>query len=593
MRDEDNIQTESLTSNEEDRFSHKKEWIVKANSKILGPFTFEEVVENIKQQRFVPHDEIIAPKGRWKLIRQEQVFTEAVNESRNKRGSQVGTESITMTESATVPIDLVEDSFRNVNKLMKGVDDQVAKQSYDSVDTRDVSKIYSYQNDSNVKSKFTQIERVKIFIALGVFIIAGIFTYIKGFKSTDKSRPQDSFQEAMLNAEKTEKAGDFSKALSFYQEARNIKPNDYFVLSKIAPLALVNERQVLQASRIFKQILENDANVERKKLAKLGLGLVALEAHELDEATLNFNEILKQDPENFAASFNMGIVHYFRDRFDEAEESMAKSLAKGGNDGAIVLALADLAVVMQGRLEKAASMLKAYLGVSLDYRPQVLIQLARVLTLQNRNNEATKTIQSILELDPEYVESFVRDWQVYRGSGSWERALENLNKAWGGIDVTPKAQAVKGLVMYWGRDKLEGAQAIEKALSQAPKDDQIMAIAGWVQFKLGHLETASALIKEAALISDKNVLAKVLNARLCLENKDYDCATSSFESALNLDQKSLSSYLGLTEVAIAKNDFDGALKWLRQGQAMSTKFIPFLALNAQIQEKAENEAGSN
>lgn len=582
MRDEDKIQTASRSGGEEERFSHQREWIVKANGRILGPFTSDEVVQNIRDNRFVPHDEIIAPKGRWKLIRQEERFNDVVNESRN-RGSSSATGSITVTENATAPIDLVEDSFRNTRRLMEGVENQVPKPTSEEAPSRDATKIYSYQNDKNVKNKFVKIERVKIFLALALFLAAGVFATIKGMqKNSGGSKTGDLYQEAMTQAQAFEKSGEFAKAISAYSEARNIKPNDFNVLFKTAPLILVHEKQILQASRMFKQIIENDHDETRKKGAVVGMGLVSLESHEIAQAAEYFSKALTQDPNHMPAIFNMGVVNYYQDKFEDAEVLMRKALEKGGNDGAVVLAMADVNVVTN-KLEAAAAMMKAFLEVSHDYRPQVLIQSARVLTMLNRPNEATKAINSILELDPDYIESFERNWQVYRGSATWDRALENLKKAWGGINVTPQSQAVQGLIMYWGREKLDGAQMIEKALSQAPKDPQVMAIAGWVGLKLGRRDAALTNIKEAALLGGGFKLPKILMARVCIEDKDFECAQKNFEDVLKIDQKSLTSYLGLAQIALLKKDTAEAVKWLRQGQAMGAQFLPFAALNSEIE----------
>src|ERR1039457_5284660 len=53
------------------KITAQKAWMVKANSRILGPYSTEEVESELKLNHIVALDEIAKPAGRWKLIRNE------------------------------------------------------------------------------------------------------------------------------------------------------------------------------------------------------------------------------------------------------------------------------------------------------------------------------------------------------------------------------------------------------------------------------------------------------------------------------------------------------------------------------------------
>jgi hypothetical protein len=297
---EDTTQT-SKESRGGDRLSHQKEWLVKVNGRILGPYTFDEVSQLLNNHNLVSHDEIVQPRGRWKMIRHEEKFREVLNEIRNRqasRGEQVLDStfggSITVTEGVTATTELLDDGFRNTSKLIKDFDEQVKRpqgeersSSETEVESRDLSKSYAAKNDPKAQKKFKKAETIKIAIALAVFILTGIFSLVKfsfPHKEGGKTR-LDAFSEAMNQGELYERFGEQAKAIAAYNEARNLKASDINMLIHLAPLTFLYEKQSLQANRMFKQVLEGAGeNADYKKRSYMGLGLVALDSHELDVA---------------------------------------------------------------------------------------------------------------------------------------------------------------------------------------------------------------------------------------------------------------------------------------------------------------------
>jgi Tfp pilus assembly protein PilF len=71
-------------------------------------------------------------------------------------------------------------------------------------------------------------------------------------------------------------------------------------------------------------------------------------------------------------------------------------------------------------------------------------------------------------------------------------------------------------------------------------------------------------------------------ARYCVEEGDMDCAQKNWEQVLQLDQKNLAAYHGLAQIAWQKKDKATAIRWLRQGQAQESKYIPYNILANQI-----------
>ena len=70
------------------KLTAQNEWLVKANSRILGPFSQEEINGQIRENRISPIDEIMIPRGRWLFLRDEEKFRKVLNEVKNRIQSQ-------------------------------------------------------------------------------------------------------------------------------------------------------------------------------------------------------------------------------------------------------------------------------------------------------------------------------------------------------------------------------------------------------------------------------------------------------------------------------------------------------------------------
>jgi tetratricopeptide (TPR) repeat protein len=145
--------------------------------------------------------------------------------------------------------------------------------------------------------------------------------------------------------------------------------------------------------------------------------------------------------------------------------------------------------------------------------------------------------------------------------------------------------------MYRGREKLDGAQSIEQALAQAPHDPLLMALAGWVEMKLGRRDSGVVNIKKASLLPDKYKLPHILQARLCQEDNDFECAQRQWQIVHDIDLKSVEALYGLASVEWQRHNTDGAVSWLRQAQAMDPTYAPLLLLSQEIQNAPAKTPG--
>jgi tetratricopeptide (TPR) repeat protein len=578
----------------------QKEWLIKANAKIMGPYTSSEVDDLLRDNRVVAHDEIMKPAGRWHLLRDEEQFRLVLNEVKNRMLTKKvadNTASGTMTPQQE---DLIRERAFHAETLLEGINAHREKEAVSAPDqsdpTRDLLKSYASEDNFSVNKDLMRVRTRRFWLGLTLFVVSGIFVALKITKPKNGSIDSRDihFQELMENGLSAEKIGDYQRALAEYSEARTLRPNDPELLLHLAPLALTYDRQLLQSQRMFKELLDTIKEPNYQKTSYVGLGLIALESHELDVAKDNFEKARRIDADFLAPIANLGVIAFFHDDYRQAEDLFLKALEKGSSDGAIVISLADTylaeGVNQPGRvkLANAHKVLDEYLLLTHDYQQEVLVEDSRVLSLQGKPTEVARRLETFLDIDPEQTENHVHDWMIYRGRASWGLLLDTLKRVASDMTSSPRLTAALGLAMYRGREKLEGAQLIEQALSQSPHDALIMALAGWIEIKLGRRETGVVNIKQASMESDKFKLPHILMARLCQEDKDFDCARHHWEIVLRLDGRSVEALHGLALAAWSRQDREMAQNELTQLYANDPTYIPYLQLVREIRSTVPN-----
>lgn len=84
----------------------KKKWLVKSENKILGPYSFDQVIDLIRKKQVSLIDEIRDPENRWLYVRENPAFKEIVEERRKEidaRSESTKTYQNTASKSIATP----------------------------------------------------------------------------------------------------------------------------------------------------------------------------------------------------------------------------------------------------------------------------------------------------------------------------------------------------------------------------------------------------------------------------------------------------------------------------------------------------------
>lgn len=258
---------------------------------------------------------------------------------------------------------------------------------------------------------------------------------------------------------------------------------------------LYNEKKYQLAVEFFKIALRQ-SNAESYAYYNLALAYQQLGLD--DKALENYKRFLEDYPNDQNSLYNVALIHYKRNEFEEAVNFFAQSF-KYKQDEANVKALADTYMQI-GDTEKASE-LAEYIFNS-DCNKKYAMLVAKVFEAKEHlandfslTQKALDIYLRLLELQPGNFDAALAASIAYSKMGNWEQAITYCNLA---IELKPKsydANSQMGLVLYCSDNMPECIAYYERAM-KIKKDYKIFLNLAYAYEKAGKIDDAIQLFKE-------------------------------------------------------------------------------------------------
>ena len=355
-------------------------------------------------------------------------------------------------------------------------------------------------------------------------------------------KPYDAMLEThLVLAQGAYAAGDNEQARAEAKRALAIKPD-----SELAALTMAQVLQDLDgAAQLFSGFL---AKYPHAREVRSAYARLLVEQKKYDEATAQFKVLLKDQPDNPATLYALGIMSmqgndpaaaegYFKAFVDALEKSpdpdrdTSKALmilsqiaeergdftaainwidSIDNDDPRLVLAAklkrAHL-TARKGDLDSALAQLKEVQPADPAEEVQVLQTRGQLLRDAGRSKEAYSTLEDgVLRFpnNPDLMYDYALAAEKLGKLDSMETALRKV------IEAVPDNHHAYNALGYSLADRnirlQEAYELIDKAMTMAPGDPFIMDSMGWVQFRMGRLKEAEQILRQAyTLRSDAEI----------------------------------------------------------------------------------------
>ena len=298
----------------------EKMWLVRSSSRLIGPYSLEEIVELLTYNQVSFVDEIRRPKSRWNFIRDYPYLTETVKNNRDK---------LNLNNTKTSPLSIITGSFNRTESVDSFQVKEAAKidfddikdieplkevpfsfnpksKSSDSKQSAAVAKSYGLLNDQKVKEELEARQaKLKRNVIIGTTIAVVLFG---GFKIYQRMQNSERIRQKVEKVAQLYNLKLYQKSFQIYKEIAGADiPKETIEL--IAPARITIGKEISDFRNQTTGAIDTANPKKRSELYNLRGLSFQIEGDNL-KAQESFKKALIQDPINELANINLGIQNY-------------------------------------------------------------------------------------------------------------------------------------------------------------------------------------------------------------------------------------------------------------------------------------------
>jgi len=256
---------------------------------------------------------------------------------------------------------------------------------------------------------------------------------------------------------------------------------------------LVEQNRMAEAKVQFASLVEQYPEDDELRFS---LALVCLEDKSWDEAEGYLQELLERDSHVDSAHLNLGRIA--EERNDPEGALIEYALVGPGNEYLPAqLRQADI-LVSHGRGAEASKKLAAARGEQPDYAIQLYLIEAETLAANNQTERAWSTLQQALKQYPDDMNLLYSRAMLAEKRNDLEQMERDLRAI---IKREPDNAMALNALGYTLSDRTtryaEAKTLIQQAYDLSPDDPAVLDSLGWVNFRLGNLDEAERLLRQA------------------------------------------------------------------------------------------------
>ncbi|MDJ1170142.1 tetratricopeptide repeat protein [Roseofilum sp. BLCC_M154] len=340
-----------------------------------------------------------------------------------------------------------------------------------------------------------------------------------------------------------------------------------------------------QAELIWLRVLREQPD---NAIAYYNLGIALKNQGKLMEAVESYRRALELNPQYAIAYNNLGIVLYDQGKLMEAVESYRQALELNPQ---LAIAYLNLGNVLrdQGKLMEAV---QSY-NRAIELNPEDAIDaiaynnLGNALYYQNKLMEAVESYRQALELNPQYATAYLNLGNVLRDQNKLTEAVESYRRA---LELNPQfatAYYNLGNVLRDQNKLMEAVESYRRALELNPQYATAYYNLGNVLRDQNKLTEAVESYRRALELNPQYATAYYnLGIALRDQNKLTE-AVESYRRAIELNPQFASPHIGLGSIFIEQKEFTEAEQAYRRALSLPDQN----AIPASVHTLAHNNLG--
>lgn len=312
-------------------------------------------------------------------------------------------------------------------------------------------------------------------------------------KLLEKNPPQNGeIAPILLRARLLQSLNRGDEALPLLKKSVSQYPDDKR-LGLTYTRTLVEQNRMAEAKVQFASLVEQYPEDDELRFS---LALVCLEGKSWDEAEGYLQELIERDSHVDSAHLNLGRIAEER---NDPEGALAEyALVGPGNEYLPAqLRQADI-LISHGRGAEASKKLALARDAQPDYAIQLYLIEAETLAANNQTDRAWNTLQQALKQYPDDLNLLYSRAMLAEKRNDLEQMERDLRAI---IQREPDNAMALNALGYTLSDRTtryaEAKALIQQAYDLSPDDPAVLDSLGWVNFRLGNLDEAERLLRQA------------------------------------------------------------------------------------------------
>lgn len=312
-------------------------------------------------------------------------------------------------------------------------------------------------------------------------------------KLLEKNPPQDGeVAPILLRARLLQSLNRGDEALPLLKKSVSQYPDDKR-LGLTYARTLVEQNRMAEAKVQFASLVEQYPEDDELRFS---LALVCLEGKSWDEAEGYLQELIERDSHVDSAHLNLGRIA--EERNDPEGALVEYALVGPGNEYLPAqLRQADI-LISHGRGAEASKKLASARGAQPDYAIQLYLIEAETLAANNQTDRAWNTLQQAIKQYPDDLNLLYSRAMLAEKRNDLEQMERDLRAI---IKREPDNAMALNALGYTLSDRTtryaEAKALIQQAYDLNPDDPAVLDSLGWVNYRLGNLDEAERLLRQA------------------------------------------------------------------------------------------------
>jgi tetratricopeptide (TPR) repeat protein len=362
---------------------------------------------------------------------------------------------------------------------------------------------------------------------------------------------------------------DLEKALKEMEEAIRLDPLRASTYTQLGFVQLARGREKEAEAALNRAVELAPKSVSNH----LALANFYWTAKRIEDAEKAFDRALELEPTNEGANRAMAVFTLTTGRAARAEQYL-KRVADTSKSASALFALSDY-YVAQNRPKDAIALLQtaAEKGAAVAGAQQ---RLARAYASAGDRGTAHRLTQELITKDPRNAQAQLLKAQLEFEEGHRDEALASVQAAVAAEPASAQAQFALGK-LYASRGDVRGAEkAFTEVLKQNPRAAAAQMELSLLRLHAGNPQGSLELARDAAATQPRNATARLTLIRSLIATKDYDQASQEITKLIEAQPKLSEAYVLKGTLAAIRRDPAGARTAFDTAQQLDPKSVDAL-----------------